>query len=220
MKKIRVLVNGAFGKMGKTACAAIEASEDLALVGTAGRSDAIDQKIREIQPDLVVDLTTAESAFSNAKIFLNARVRFVMGTTGCTASEIQTLQQQCTKEKLGAIIAPNFSIGAILMMRYAKDASQYFKAVEIIEMHHDQKKDAPSGTAKKTAEIMGKNCPIHSVRLPGLVAHQRVIFGGVGETLTIQHDSIDRQCFMPGLLLCCRKVMSLHELIYGMENFL
>ena len=167
----------------------------------------------------------------------------MIGTTGFSSTQIQTLTALCAEKKLGAIIAPNFSIGAILMMQLAKTAAHYFPQVEIIEMHHAGKLDSPSGTAIKTAELIAEannvaaipttkavlpgargavhqQIPIHAIRLPGLVAHEQVIFGGTGETLTIKHDSTDRQCFMPGVILACQKVMTLNRLIYGLEHLL
>ncbi len=223
---IKVLINGYKGKMGQAAVAAIQAAPDLKLVATIGREDNLSQSIEESGAEVVLDLTTASAAFKNTQVIIQAGAHPVIGTSGLTPNEISNLKEQCKTKKLGGIITPNFSLGAILMMHYAAHAARFFSEAEIIELHHPQKKDAPSGTAIKTALAMqaarGNDVivPIHSIRLPGLVAHQSVMFGGVGETLTIRHDSLDRSCFMPGVLLACRKVTELHELIYGLDILL
>ncbi len=241
-KRIKIVVNGAQGKMGKMAAQSIAAEPDLKLVAKIGRHDDLETTIKNHQADVVVDLTAPCTLFQQAQTIIENNVHPVIGTSGLTSEQIDLLKKQCKEKSLGGIIAPNFSLTAILMMRYACDAAKYFPNVEIIEMHHLEKRDAPSGTAKKTAELIEQtrhsisNYPldqnqvgdkknyrdvtIHSVRLPGLVAHQKVLFGGVGETLTIQQDSISRKSFMPGILLSCRKVMELDYLIYGLENFL
>lgn len=236
---IKVIVNGAHGKMGRIAVNAVNAASDLTLVAQTGREDDLSQAINQHHADVVIDFTTPESVFMNAETIIKAGVRPVIGTTGLTPQQIETLTAQCAQKKLGGIIAPNFSLGAILMMKYAQDAARHFPNVEIIEMHHPQKKDAPSGTAIKTAHMIAANrdarkaaplkpvpargethddVQIHSVRLPGFYSHQTVIFGGAGEVLTICHQGIDRQCCMPGIVLACQKVMSLNHLIYGLEN--
>ncbi len=227
---IKVLVSGANGKMGSTSVGAISQSSDFELVAKTSREDNLAETIRESGAEVVVDFTTPEAVFENAKIIIANHAHPVIGTTGLTEQQISELTKQCQQQSLGGIIAPNFSLSAVLMMRYAEDAAKYFNDVEIIEMHHPQKKDAPSGTAIKTAAMIKKayaargkphhNVPIHSVRLPGMVAHQAVIFGGTDETLTIRNDSIHRNCFMPGLLLACRKVTQLNHLIYGLDNLL
>lgn len=242
---IRVLVNGASGKMGQMTVKTIENHSELELAGALGRQDNLALEIKNRRPDVVIDLTNAESVLANTQTIINAGVRPVIGTTGLLKDQISKLQQQCAKIKLGGIIAPNFSLGAMLMIKYAQEIAKYFPDVEIIEMHHNGKLDSPSGTSIRTAEMIAENrktipaplkntretvpgarganylnIPIHSVRLPGLVAHQQIIFGGLGETLTIRHDSIDRQCFMPGIVLACKKVMELNQLIYGLENVL
>ncbi|OGO91531.1 MAG: 4-hydroxy-tetrahydrodipicolinate reductase [Coxiella sp. RIFCSPHIGHO2_12_FULL_42_15] len=237
---IKVLVNGAFGKMGRVTQEAIRQQNDLLLVGALGREDNLSQTIKETRADIVVDFTLPQTVFSNAQVIIQSGARPVIGTTGLTPQQIDELKKQCQQKKIGGIIAPNFSLGAILMMRYAQDAAKYFNHAEIIEMHHDKKVDAPSGTALKTAEMMAKenkpflaphtdlsargenhkNIQIHSVRLPGLFAHQMVILGGIGETLTIRHDSNDRNAMMPGVCLACRKAMTLNDLIYGLENII
>lgn len=231
---IKIIINGAQGKMGKTAVTAIESEKDLQLIASTTRGDDLSSTIKKTHADVVIDFTTPQVVFENAKIILEAGARPVIGTTGLTPEQIKALSDISHQKKLGVIIAPNFSIGAILMMRYAKDAAKYFEHVEIIEYHHPKKLDAPSGTAKKTAELIQKekmietnscgklhyNIPIHSVRLQGVFANQQVIFGGPGETLTIQHVALDRTTMMPGLFLCCKKVMALDHLVYGMENLI
>jgi len=242
---IRVLVNGASGKMGQMAVKSILNESSLTLVGETGRNNNLAQEIKKNQADVVLDLTNAETVLKNVQTIIDAGVHPVVGTSGLLKDQVILLQKQCAKQKLGGVIAPNFSLGAILMMRYAEDAAKYFPNVEIIEMHHDGKLDSPSGTAVLTAELIAasrhqtpkvlektretipgargalyQQIPIHSVRLPGLVAHQQIIFGGIGETLTIRHDSIDRQSFMAGILLACQKVVGLDRLVYGLEHLI
>ena len=238
---IRVAINGANGKMGTYVVTAIENDPELELTGTFGHSDDLSACIKSSNAQVVVDFTTAESAFKNAQTIVDAGVHPVIGTTGFKPEQIKLLQQKSREKSLGGIIAPNFSIGAILMMKTAQQCVEYLPHVEIIELHHDKKADAPSGTAIKTAELIsekaqrcgnsveiipgarGANCqniPIHSVRLPGFIAHQQVIFGGTGETLTIKHDTTSREAFMPGVVFACKKVASLNELVYGLENIL
>lgn len=221
---INIIINGALGKMGRTTIAAIANEKDLRLVATTSRNDDLTTAIQKYKPDVVIDWTTPSAVFNNAQKIISAGTRVVIGTTGLTSEQIKILSEQCAQKKLGAVIAPNFSIGAVLMMKYAQDATKYFPDVEIIEYHHPQKKDAPSGTAKRTAELIAKNkkeknIPIHSVRISGVFANQEVIFGGNGETFTLQHHATDRNAIMPGLFLCCRKVMELNQLVYGMEHF-
>jgi len=235
---IKVIVNGAQGRMGRVTEEAISQHEDFTLVAALNKKDDLAAQIAKHDADVVVDFTVPQAVFANAQTIIAAGARPVIGTTGLTDQQIETLANECQRKKLGAVIAPNFSLGAVLMMRYAQDAAKYLDDVEIIEMHHPLKLDAPSGTAIKTAHMMAKvrdqqknqndsarganyyNIPIHSVRLPGLFAHQMVIFGGYGETLTIKHDSTDRRAMMPGVCLACRKVMNLDSLIYGLENLL
>ncbi|MCX7125529.1 MAG: 4-hydroxy-tetrahydrodipicolinate reductase [Gammaproteobacteria bacterium] len=217
---IKIIINGAFGKMGRTTVAAIANEKDLALVATLGRDDDLSQAIKKFQADVVIDWTVPTTAFENTKKIIDAGARPVIGTTGFTLEQIKLLSQECESKKIGCIIAPNFSIGAILMMKYAKDAAKYFPNVEIVEYHHPTKLDAPSGTAKKTAELIAKTIPIHSVRLPGIFAEQDVVFAGLGERLIIRHAATDRNAMMPGLFLCCRKVMALNGLTYGMETLI
>lgn len=192
--------------------------------------------------DILVELTTPDSVFENSKLALRNGVRPVIGATGLSEDDINELSSLASKSQTGAIIAPNFAIGAILMMKFAATAAKYMKSFEIIEMHHEKKVDAPSGTAIKTAQLIAQHAGgsntakvndgdaargakisdirIHSVRLPGLVAHQEVIFGGQGQTLTIRHDSIDRSSFMPGILLACEKVMDMNKLVYGLDSLI
>lgn len=242
---IRVIVNGAFGRMGQETVNMLKQfPNEFLLVGECGHQDNLDKQIKKLQPQIVIDFTTAEAAYHNAKIIINNHVHPVIGTSGFLPNQIQELQAQCHIQQLGGIIAPNFSIGAILMMKCAVECSHYFDHVEIIELHHDQKADAPSGTAIKTADMIAKvkkvtspkvqeneiisgargakqhDIHIHSVRLPGLTAHQKILFGNAGELLTIQHDSFNRASFMPGIRLACHKVLELKELIYGLENII
>ena len=220
----KILINGYQGKMGQAAAQAIRTATDLELVGGSEREDDLAKIIKDTGAEVVLDLTTADAVYRNAEIIMNANVHPVIGTSGLSAEQIKTLGQRCSEKKLGAIVVPNFSLGAVLMMHYAEHAARYFKAVEIIEAHHPAKKDAPSGTARKTAQLIqaaqgdDKEVPIHSLRLPGIVAEQSVIFGAPGETLSIQHRSIDRDCFMPGILLACRKVIELDYLLYGLDK--
>jgi 4-hydroxy-tetrahydrodipicolinate reductase len=213
---IRVGVAGAAGRMGQTVCEAVEGAADMTL---AGRADpALGVALSEILGDceVVVDFTTPATALDNARACVRAGVHAVVGTTGWDPSPL-------AGETGGAnvFVAPNFAIGAVLMMRFAAQASQYMRKAEIIELHHDRKLDAPSGTAARTAELMDGDVPIHSVRLPGLVAHQEVILGDVGQTLTIRHDSTDRTSFMPGVLLAIRRVGTLTESpVVGLEHLL
>ena len=262
---IRVLVCGAYGKMGREVLKAVHKDEHLSLVGAVDvNSDFVDvgdligtskigvvvgndleTVIRETRPQVLVDFTNPEVVMGNLKIAIANGVCPVVGTTGFAEADLAKLRQLCREKHVNAIIAPNFSLGAILLMRLSKEAAAVFPQVEIIEMHHDQKLDAPSGTAFRTAELIMENrgkmrqghphevekldgargaqtggIRIHSVRLPGYVAHQEVIFGGLGQTLTIRHDSISRESFMPGVLLACKKVLTVDGLVYGLENVL
>lgn len=213
---IAVAVAGAAGRMGQTVCAAVESAEDMELVGCA--DPVLGVSLADVLPlaQVVVDFTRPDTALANAIACVQAGVHVVIGTTGF---DIEPLRAARTLEGLpqaNVLIAPNFAIGAVLMMRFAAEAARHMEKAEIIELHHDQKLDAPSGTAALTARLMaqatgGEPPPIHSVRLPGLVAHQEVILGALGQTLTIRHDSIDRESFMPGVLLAVRKVSTLSE---------
>ena len=212
---IRVAVAGAAGRMGATVCAAVEEAEDMELTGRA--DPQLDTPVADVlgDADVLVDFTQPETAAANAREAVAAGVHAVIGTTGFDVDELRGL------EGANVFVAPNFAIGAVLMMRFAAEASKHMASAEIVELHHDRKLDAPSGTAKRTAELMEGNPPIHSVRLPGLVAHQEVILGDVGQTLTIRHDSIDRVSFMPGVLLAVRRVGGLDESpVVGLEHLL
>jgi 4-hydroxy-tetrahydrodipicolinate reductase len=217
---INVAVSGAAGRMGATVVAAVEGADDMALVGRADPQLGVSVQDVLGDADVVVDFTQPDTALYNATLCLEAGVHCVMGTTGADFSELEGTGSA------NLFVAPNFAIGAVMMMEVAQQIARHMPEVEIIELHHDQKKDAPSGTAKRTAQLIrdaGGNVhePIHSVRLPGLVAHQEVIFGGLGETLTIRHDSISRESFMPGVLLAVRKVGSLgRSPVIGLENLL
>ena len=245
MKNIRVLVNGAKGRMGQEVVKAVTAASDLELVDQTDLGDDLIARIKASQTQAVVDFTTAAVAFENTRKILEAGVHPVIGTSGLLAEQVAELQQLAEDMGIGGLIAPNFAIGAVLLMKYAQDAAKYLPDVEVIELHHNRKADAPSGTAVKTAQLIAEarqeipkalveekelfegargsevhGVRVHSLRLPGLVAHQEVIFGGTGETLTIRHDSIHRESFMPGVCLACRKVIGTQQLFYGLEHLL
>jgi 4-hydroxy-tetrahydrodipicolinate reductase len=217
---INVAVSGAAGRMGQTVCDAVEHAEDMALVGRA--DPLLDTHLQDVlgDADVVVDFSRPETALENARECLEAGVHCVMGTTGADFSSLEGVGSA------NLFVAPNFAIGAVLMMEAAKLIAPHMPECEIIELHHDQKVDAPSGTAKRTADLVAEagghvHSPIHSVRLPGLVAHQEVLFGGLGQTLSIRHDSISRESFMPGVLLAIRKVGELDRSpVVGLENLL
>jgi len=217
---IAVAVAGAAGRMGQAVCAAVEGADDLDLRGRA--DPALDTTVEEVlgDVDVLVDFTQPHAALANAQAALAAGVHVVIGTTGFDASPLHGAHAA------NVLIAPNFAIGAVLMMRFAAEAARHMAAAEIIELHHDAKLDAPSGTAARTAQLMaqasrGQPPPIHSVRLPGLVAHQEVILGDLGQTLSIRHDSISRDSFMPGVLLAVRRVGTLsHSPTVGLEHVL
>jgi len=218
---IAVAVAGAAGRMGQTVCEAVAGAPDMELVGRAdpqlgvALADVLDAA------EVVVDFTTPDTALENALACVRAGVHVVIGTTGFDQSPLHG------ERGANVLIAPNFAIGAVLMMRFAAQAAEHMAKAEIIELHHDGKIDAPSGTAKRTAELIaaargdGRGPPIHSVRLPGLVAHQEVILGDLGQTLTIRHDTINRESFMPGVLLAIRRVGSLEQSpTVGLEQLL
>lgn len=240
---ITVLVNGGFGRMGQITAKAIKENPALELVGQIGREYDLAQSIKDSRAQVVVDFTTPTAVYDNASIIIDTGAHPVIGTSGLKAEQVKVLQKRCAELKLGGIIAPNFSLGAVLMMKFAKEIVRYMPHVEIIEMHHDNKADNPSGTAMRTAEMLAgenvnqpvksyrdnipgargahyHNIPIHSVRLPGLLAHEQIIFGEPGETLTLRHDTIDRDCFMPGVCMACTKVVKLKHLVYGLEELL
>ncbi len=261
----KVVVNGALGRMGREVLKAVLSDKDTQLVGAVdvaakgervGTLLAVDCDITvmgdltkvldDCRPDVVVDFTQPAVVMSNLRLILGKGVRAVVGTTGFAKEQLAELDKLSREHDTAVLIAPNFSIGAILMMRLAVQAVKYLPKAEIIELHHDNKLDAPSGTAAWTADLMvearggfvqqghpdeeekypgarGANVDglrIHSVRLPGYVAHQEVIFGGVGETLTIRHDSISRECFMPGVLLGCRRIGKCTGLVYGLDKIM
>ena len=242
---IRVLVNGAKGQMGRETVRAVSADGELSLVGETDLGDDLAGAIAQEQAQAVVDFTTASAGYENARVIIGAGACPVIGTSGFSAKQAAELEALCAQKKLGGVIAPNFAIGAVLMMRFAAEAARFFPHAEIIELHHDRKADAPSGTAVKTAELIGASrgpapapkveeteiapgargasaypVRVHSIRLPGLVAHQEVILGGLGQTLTLRHDSISRESFMPGVLLAIKKAVTLDRLVYGLEHLL
>ena len=215
MTTIRVAVAGAAGRMGATVCEAVQGAEDLVLTGRA--DPQLQTSVADVlaDADVLVDFTQPDTVLANAREAVAAGVHVVIGTTGFDISELRGLTGA------NVFAAPNFAIGAVLMMRFATEAARHMAKAEIVELHHDAKVDAPSGTAARTARLMGGDVPIHSVRLPGLVAHQEVIFGDVGQTLTIRHDSISRESFMPGVLLAVRRVGGLSESpVVGLEHLL
>lgn len=242
---IKVLVNGAFGRMGQMVVKTINEHPSLELVGQTGREYDLKKSIHDSGAQVVVDFTSAEAAYTNTAAIIEANAHPVIGTSGLKIEQVKELQQLCAAKKLGGLIAPNFSIGAVLMMKYACEIAKYMPDVEIIELHHEKKTDSPSGTAVRTAEMIAetvaninpsarksleiipggrganyRGIPIHAVRLPGFLAHQEIIFGAPGETLTLRHDSIDRGCFMPGVALACERVVKLDRLMYGLEEIL
>ncbi|TAE61231.1 MAG: 4-hydroxy-tetrahydrodipicolinate reductase [Nostocales cyanobacterium] len=272
---IPVIVNGAAGKMGREVIKAVAQAEDMILMGAldtspehqgkdagelAGLSEPLEVPItnqlepmlgyvageRQLQPGVMVDFTHPDTVYNNVRSAIAYGIRPVVGTTGLSPEQLKELADFAEKASTGCLIIPNFSIGMVLLQQAAVTASQYFDHVEIIELHHNQKADAPSGTAIQTAQLlaeMGKtfNPPqveetekiagargsladegirIHSVRLPGLIAHQEVIFGAAGQIYTLRHDTSDRSCYMPGVLLAIRKINQLKSLVYGLEKIL
>jgi len=244
---IKVGVLGARGRMGAEVVKAVSEAADLELVAALDLGDSLDQ-LKTSGAQVVVDFTTPDSVMANLEFLISNGINSVVGTTGFDADRISKLEKLiAAKPKVGVLIAPNFAIGAVLMMEFATKAAKYFESAEIIELHHPNKVDAPSGTASRTAELMSKarkeagmsampdatstsldgargasvgDIPVHSVRLRGLIAHQEVLLGGLGETLTIRHDSLDRAGFMPGVLLGVRKVISQPGLTFGLEKFM
>ena len=244
---IRVAVLGAKGRMGAEACKAISESKDLELVAQIDLGDSLDLLVTSAT-QVVVDFTHPDAVMKNLEFAITHGINVVVGTTGFDEAKLAQIKSWLANQpKVGALIAPNFGLGAVLMMQFAAKASKYFDSVEIIELHHPNKADAPSGTATRTAEMITEarrsvkkeampdattsaldgargavvgEVPVHSVRLRGLVAHQEVILGDLGETLTIRHDSIDRTGFMPGVLLGIRNVISHPGLTFGLEHFM
>jgi 4-hydroxy-tetrahydrodipicolinate reductase len=220
MANTKVIVNGAKGKMGQETVKAIQKETDLELVAQTDLGDDLPAIIRKTSAAVVVDFTQPAAAMQNIRSIINSGAHAVVGTTGISEDDLKEIKTLCDKSKVNCLVAPNFAIGAVLMMRFSKEAIKHMPNAEIIEFHNESKADKPSGTAIKTKLLMGKEIPIHSVRLPGLVAHQEVIFGGLGQTLTIRHDSLSRESFMPGVILAVRKIKDLKGLVYGLENLL
>jgi len=244
---INVAVLGARGRMGSEVVKAVEATEGLALVAALDLGDSLDQ-LKGSAAHVVVDFTTPDSVMSNLEFLIKNGINVVVGTTGFDDAKLAIVKGWLAQNpSVGVLIAPNFAIGAVLMMEFAEKAARYFESAEIIELHHPAKVDAPSGTAARTAELMSAarkeaglgampdatttaldgargalvgGIPVHSVRARGLVAHQEVLFGGLGETLTIRHDSIDRAGFMPGVILGVRKIVNTPGLTHGLDKFM
>ncbi len=248
---INVAVCGSNGKMGKEVVKAVNDDKELSLVAQIdiidGEYSSIENAAQAQKIDVLVDFTQPKSIYENAQYCLNNGINIVIGTTGLSDEQIANLKSLSEKNKVSCLIAPNFSTGAVLMMMFAKQAAKYFDNAEIIELHHNQKKDAPSGTAVKTALMMSEaseksfvtgNCPetetikgarggisysdihIHSVRMPGYIASQEVLFGSSGQTFKIRHDSMNRECYMPGVLMAVKHVVKQPEFIYGLENIM
>ncbi|PKM79897.1 MAG: 4-hydroxy-tetrahydrodipicolinate reductase [Firmicutes bacterium HGW-Firmicutes-14] len=262
---LKVVVTGADGRMGREVVKAVLGEEDIELVGAVDRNNQgqdigtlavgrscgvpvtgnLGRVLEETGAHVVVDFTTPANIRENIAIMLQHKVNAVIGTTGLSGDDIAEIDREALEAGVGVLIAPNFAIGAVLMMKFAAEAARYLPHVEIIELHHDRKLDAPSGTAVKTAELIKTQresfrqghpeehekfsgvrggdfdgMRVHSIRLPGLVAHQEVIFGGLGQTLRIKHDSISRESFMPGVILAVRKVTELKGVTYGLEKLL
>jgi len=243
---IKVAVIGARGRMGSEVVKAVNEAKDLELVAQLDLGDSLDALLTS-GATVAVDFTTPDSVMANLEFLISHNINAVVGTTGFDDARIAMIRAALANSKSGVLIAPNFAIGAVLMMEFATKAAKYFESAEIIELHHPNKVDAPSGTAARTAELMSAarkeaglpampdatttsldgargatvgDIPVHSVRLRGLVAHQEVLLGGIGETLSIRHDSIDRVGFMPGVLLGVRKVVTHPGLTFGLENFM
>ena len=243
---IKVAVLGSRGRMGSEVVKAVTEAKDLELVAELDLGDSLDTLVTA-GAQVVVDFTTPDSVMANLEFVISKNIHAVIGTTGFDEVRIAKIESLLSTSKSGVLIAPNFAIGAVLMMEFATKAAKYFESAEIIELHHPNKVDAPSGTAARTAELMSAarkeaglsagpdatttslegargatvgQIPVHSVRLRGLVAHQEVLLGGIGETLTIRHDSIDRVGFMPGVLLGVRQVVNHPGLTFGLENFM
>jgi 4-hydroxy-tetrahydrodipicolinate reductase len=243
---IKVAVLGSRGRMGSEVVKAVTDASDLELVAALDLGDSLDTLVTA-GAQVVVDFTTPDSVMANLEFVISKNIHAVIGTTGFDDARISKIKSLLSTSKSGVLIAPNFAIGAVLMMEFATKAAKYFESAEIIELHHPNKVDAPSGTAARTAELMSAarkeaklpampdattsslpgargatvgDVPVHSVRLRGLVAHQEVLLGGIGETLSIRHDSIDRVGFMPGVLLGVRQVVTHPGLTFGLENFM
>lgn len=253
MERIKVAVCGACGKMGTEVVKAVVADENMELIAKidllcTGEKlyKTIEEASEAVEIDVLVDFTQPVSIFDNAKKCLNLGIRPVIGTTGLSDAQISELEKLSKEKGVSCLIAPNFTTGAVLMMMFAKQAAKYFDNAEIIELHHNQKKDAPSGTAIKTAQLMAEskdnfaqgNCAeeelikgsrggksysdihIHSIRMPGYIASQEVIFGASGQIFKIRHDSMDRTCYMKGVIMAINHVMKNNEFVYGLDNIL
>jgi 4-hydroxy-tetrahydrodipicolinate reductase len=265
MEKIKIIIAGPRGRMGREAVSLVNRTEQFELLAAVDHKNDgmklsdlegfpgldvpvytdIEKCLQETSADVLVDLTTPVTAMRHTKTALTYNVRPVVGTTGFSKSDLEELETICCEKQLGCIIAPNFAIGAVLMMKFSQMAAKYFEDIEIIEMHHDQKLDAPSGTAVKTAEMISAvrtakkqghpneketitgargadydGIHIHSVRLPGLIAHQQVLLGSDGQTLTIRHDSYNRSSFMSGVKVAVETVMKINTFVYGLENIM
>ncbi len=265
MNQIKIVIAGPRGRMGREALNLIYQTDHFTLVGAIDRKNGgkkildldgfppidapifenIETCLQTVKPDVLLDLTTPEIGRLHTKVALNYGVRPVVGTTGFTVTDLEELQNLAQQKEIGAIIAPNFAIGAVLMMKFSQMAAKYFSDVEIIELHHDQKLDAPSGTGIKTAEMIAsvrepkkqgnpkevehitgargadyEGIRLHSFRLPGMIAHQEVLFGGDGQTLSIRHDSYNRASFMSGVKIAIETVMKIDLLVYGLENIM
>jgi len=261
MKPIRVVVQGALGRMGREVINALCHEPETQVVGAVGRqvteehlplpdssgkvpfSSNLDYILTSCQPDVLVDFTTAQATMPAVRIATKQGVNLVIGTTGLTADDISEIDRLSTAHRVGAVVAPNFALGAVVMIHLAKVAAEYFDYAEIIELHHSRKADSPSGTALSTAKAMAEakgkpfylpeqrkpsnsrgeqveGVAIHSVRLPGLMAHQEIILGGPGQTLSIRHDTINRECYMPGVILAIKEVVKHKGLIYGLDTLL
>ncbi len=241
---LKVGVLGAKGRMGQTVCAAVSSADDLELVAELDAGDDL-AKLVNSGAQVVVDFTVPDAVMANLEFLAENNIHAVVGTTGFTDERLSQVREFFKSSSANVLIAPNFGVGAVLMMQFAAKAAPYFDSVEIVEMHHPRKVDAPSGTAKRTAEMIAKarkenpampdatsdslvgargadvsGIPVHSIRAQGLVAHQEVIFGGLGETLTIRHDSLDRESFMPGVLLAVRKISETNGVTFGLEGLL
>jgi len=261
MKPIKVVVNGALGRMGREVINTLCHEPEMQVVGAVELqvtedylplpdsssvvpfSSNLDYILTSCQPDVLVDFTTAQATMPAVRIATKQGVNLVIGTTGLTADDISEIDRLSTAHRVGAVVAPNFALGAVVMMHLAKVAAKYFDYAEIIELHHSRKADSPSGTALSTAKAMAEakgkpfyvpeqrkpsnsrgeqveGVAIHSVRLPGLMAHQEIILGGPGQTLSIRHDTINRECYMPGVILAIKEVVKHKGLIYGLDTLL
>jgi len=244
VKTMRVGVLGAKGKVGSTMVAAVQAAEDLTLSAEVDAGDAL-SLLTDADTEVVIDFTHPDVVMGNLKFLINNGIHAVVGTTGFTGERLEQVQSWLAGKDTGVLIAPNFAIGAVLSMHFAKQAAPFFDSAEVIELHHPNKADAPSGTAARTAKLIAEarkglspnpdatstslpgargadvdGIPVHSVRLAGLVAHQEILFGTAGETLTIRHDSLDRSSFVPGVLLAVRRIKERPGLTVGLEPLL